>query len=334
MPAFKNFAKHAIIVGLAVVFLFFVPSALIGSDKAEAHDRGDFLPYLPTWAQKQAMNRGYGLYRLDTRSSQMPGYRDAIWACYRDIIEKTGIEWYEQTDPNGPVDLLYTMPDNVNWDPGVVGQALYTNAPANIQVNFRVGITSWGSTVCHEHGHIDGQEDMYIHPLTCDSRATYTVMSCGTFIGLSVAPYDQWAKWNTYIPDIMSSASIRRNSPGSVTLTYNGLRMSSVNCIPYALVQSFNGGRATEQDNYCGHYNATLDNATRVAIFRSVGGGDWVLVGYGPVPVGSSTATVYVNDDPGCGGIRYGLRPESALPATWLGHVPYMSGDMYILNAP
>ena len=143
MPAFKTFAKHLAIVAAAALALFAVAS-ICEDDEASAHDRGDFLPYLPTWAQKQAMNRGYGLYKLDTRSSQMPGYRAAIWACYGDIIEKTGIEWYEQTDPNGPVDLLYTMPDIV-WDPGVVGQALYTNAPANIQVNFRAGITSWGT---------------------------------------------------------------------------------------------------------------------------------------------------------------------------------------------
>jgi hypothetical protein len=332
MLVLKNFAKHIALVCLLAATLLLIASNC-EEEKAEAHDRGDFLPHLPTWAQKQVMARGYGLYKLDARSSQMPGYRAAIWACYGDIIEKTGIEWYEQTDPNGPVDLLYTMPDIV-FEPGVVGSAYYTNAPAFIQVNFRAGITSWGSTVCHEHGHIDGQEDLYKHPLTCDSTARFTVMSCGTFIGLSVDPYDKWVKWNTYIPDIMSRASISRNSPGSVTLTYNGLRMSSVNCIPYALVSSFNGGRDSERDNYCGHYSPNLDNATRVAIFRSVGGGDWSLVGYGPVPTGSANTSVTINDDPGCGGIRYGLRPESALPATWLGRVPYMSGDMFVLNAP
>lgn len=304
-----------------------------GTRPAEAHDRGDFLPALPTWAHKRVMDRGYGLYRLDQRSSQMPGYRDAIWACYGEEARLTGIEWYEQTDPNGPVDLVYTMPD-IDWSPGVVGQAWYANAPANIQVNFRAGVVVWGSTVCHEHGHVDGQEDLYRHPLTCDSTARYTVMSCGTFIGLPVEPYDVWAKWNVYIPDIPSAASIRRNSPGSVTVTYNGLRASSVNCIPYALVTSFNGGRATEADNYCGHYNRTLDNATRVAIFRSVGAGPWELVGYGPVPAGANTASVTIDTDPGCGGIRYGLHPESNIRATWFGGVPFLSGDLYILGAP
>ena len=334
MPSSRLFVKLVVLACLLAGAGLLVTYAHQGSRPAEAHDRGDFLPYLPTWAQKNVMSRGYGLYKLDDRSSQTPGFRDAIWTCLQAEKDLTGIEWYEVFDTTTPVDLLYTMPDNVNWSPGVVGQALYTNAPANIQINFRSGVTVWGSTVCHEHGHIDGQEDLYTHPLTCDSTARYTRMSCGTFIGTLVQPYDVWAVWNVYIPDIMSAASIRRNSGSSVTLTYNGLRASSANCAPYALVQSFNGGRATEKDNYCGHFSKNLDNATRVAIFRSVGGSDWTLVGYGSVPAGAATASVTISDDPGCGGIRYALRPESAIRATWLGGVPYLSGDLYILDAP
>lgn len=304
---------------------------LIGG-RASAHDRGDFLPsnQAPTYAVKQVMNRGYGTYKLDSRANTTPGVRSAIWACYQDQGEKTGIWWYE-VPSDQPADLTYSMPDNFPGGMGVVGLAYYSNAPALIQLNAFVGVVVWGSAVCHEHGHIDLQEDLYIHPLTCDSTARYTRMSCGTFIGLPVDPYDVWVVWNTYIPDLPSQASAQRIGPSTVRLSYNGIRASSASCTPYSLTDAFTG-RSGEKDNYCGHFSRNLDNATRVAIFRSVGGSPWVLVGYGPVPSGAAVQSVDITDDPGCGGIRYALRPESAIPATWLGGVPFLSGDLKVLE--
>jgi hypothetical protein len=229
-------------------------------------------------------------------------------------------------------DLAYVAPNPFPQGGGVIGLAYYANMPAFIQINVFAGIYVWDSTVCHETGHIDGQEDLYTHPLTCNPNARYTRMSCGTYIGVPVDPYDIWVVWNTYIPDIPSYGAAQRLGPSTVRLTYNGVRASSATGNPYALTSYFNGGLYSEPDNFGGHYSRNLDNATRVAIFRSVGGSDWALIGYGPVPAGPNLATFDVTDDPGCGGIRYALHPESAIPVTWLGGIPFISSNLLVLE--
>lgn len=303
---------------------------------AEAHDRGDFLPGQPTWFQSRIEARGYAIYRLDPRASSYPGFREAIWRCYADEYAKTGVLYMEDWTVGASdtdVDLLYLMPDTWN-DPGAVGVAFYTNSPAFINVNFRSGVVVWDSTVCHETGHVDGQEDLYTHPLTCDPTATYTRMSCGTYIG-TLKPYDVDMVHNIYIPDVPSSWSTNKLPAGSnsFSVSYNGVRASSVGCIPFAgAAQHY---ALTEKDNYCGHPSIYLDNVTRVAVFvRYADNQPWTWYYYGPAPKLSQNYTTVSLPCPGwtiggtCAGLQVAIHPESSIPATWLGGVPFLSGDL------
>ena len=311
------------------ILLGLVTAAVLVTQSVESHHVGAVLDYLPTWAQNQVQQRGYGLYRLDTVADRWPGVRDSLRRVYEDEYSKTGIPWIEVGfEPPGlpqlglgTYDLLYAMPDSWSF-PGAIGLAYYTSAPARIELNRFAGISVWDSTTGHEHGHIDGQEDLYIHPLTCDPTRRWTRMSCGTFIGTMQVPYDRDVVLNVWIPDLPSWAEAKRLNATTVRVSYTGIRMAAQNCV-YDTVNDLCGG----------HFNRTLDNATRVAVFRSVNGGPWVWIGYGPRPQAGGIVSVDVTDDPGVdcniSRARYAIRPESALETTFLGRTPYLSGDLY-----
>lgn len=308
------------------------------------HDQGDFLPSLPTWAQQRIMSRGYGLYKMDARTATFPGGSNSpastINRCMVDEEKNTTIPWYDVTnDPNADVDLIFYMPDSYPND-GSAGVSYYTNAPAFINVNFRLGYTLWDSTYCHEFGHTNGEQDFYYHPLTCNTAAKWTIMSCGTGIG-TLQSLDRNLQLSVYIPDLPSRVDVV-NANGFIYPRYNGYRMSSAPgiCTPFADV-AFNYS-ATLKNNYCGHYNRLLDNATRVSYFVSDdGGATWIwLPWYGDRPwtaqpdqmIGRGFDRAYFC--PSWSPNRlWGLRPESAVPGTWYGWpqtVPYLSGDIAV----
>lgn len=280
------------------------------------------------------MQRGYGLYAVDARTAAWPGVRDAIYRCYEDTFAKAGIAFLEQTDPNGDVDLLYLMPDA--WSsPGAVGLAYYANAPAHVDLNFRAGIVVWDSTVCHEAGHIDGQEDLYIHPLTCDPTRKWTRMSCGTFVG-TLQPYDRDIVLNTYIPDLPSEGHVEQDATW-LFVVFNSLRRSSVGCVPFSGA-AFLGTASSERDNWCGHYSRYLDNATRVSIWTSDDNGlSWQYTGFNaaPAPRDGTGSRGFLKSAWCVPGRRWAAHPESALRATFpttAGGVGFVSGDFAVLG--
>jgi hypothetical protein len=308
----------------------------------DQHDRGDFLPFLPTWFMKQLFENGYAAYKMDARTTTWPGQagytpRETIKRCFAIITQHTGIPFYDVTgnDSLRP-DLIFYMPDGMSMS--YAGEAHYANSPASINVNFRQGYSRWDSTYCHELGHVMGQEDLYTHPLTCNTFATWTQMSCGTSIGV-MTPYDRDIQRNVVIPDQPAVVSVT-NRDGYLHVLYNGYRRSSAPaaCSPYAGAAV--GYSRTEKDNYCGHYNRVLDNATRVAVFVSDdNGASWIFTGvYGQRPWVESPESLV-----GVGFERWwycptwtpnrlwGVRPESNIPSTWYGweaSLPYISGDI------
>lgn len=296
------------------------------------HDRGDFLPGLPTWAIERIKNRGYGIYRMDARTQGWPTVADTIRQCLNKIEELSTIHWADATnDGNADVDLVFYMPDSYPND-GSAGSAYYTNAPAFINVNFRTGYSRWFSTYCHEIGHIHGEEDFYKHPLTCDTTVKWSVMSCGTGVEFAQA-LDRDLMRNVFIPDAPSQ-TWTYNDSRFVWVNWNGVRKSSVGCTPFAAI-SFNYP-STEKDNVCGHYSKYLDNVTQVSIFYRDNGGDWTFTGYYGNP-SSQAGFAYRGFDrawwcPAWATSRqWGVHPESAIPGTWVGwpfSISYLSGDI------
>lgn len=320
---------------LLVLFLGLMLGCCQETNPAFAHDRGDFLPNLPTWAQQRIFQRGYGLYSMDSRTASWPGVADTIARCMADEKRITTVAWYDVTnDPNADVDLVFYMPDSYPND-GSVGVSYYTNAPAFINVNFRSGVVVWDSTYCHEFGHTNGQEDLYQHPLTCDPTATYTVMSCGTYIG-TYQPYDRDIQRNVYMPDLPSVVWVYNDNTYS-WVNWNGIRKSAVGCIAFAgAAQHY---AYTEKDNYCGHYSTQLDNVSRVAIFYADPGGTWVFTGfYGAPASGANTQFRGFKRSDWCTvpGRVWGVRPENAIPGSWYGwdfSIPYLSGDIAVAGS-
>ncbi len=321
----------ALVLAIGGLFYSCSDGPLLPAYHAEAHDRGDFLPNLPTWAQQRIMQRGYAIYRMDARTATWPNVAATIARCMADEEANTTVHWVNATaDPNADVDLIFYMPDSYPND-GSAGSAYYTNAPAFINVNFRTGYTVWDSTYCHEFGHINGEEDFYYHPLTCNSTAKWTVMSCGTGIGVLQA-LDRDLQRNVYMPDLPSVYWVYNDSR-YLWLNWNGVRKSSLGCQPFAAV-SFNYP-ATTKDNYCGHYNVYIDNATHVAIFYNDGDG-WAFSGYYGNPAAGSGVEYRGFDRawwcPSWSPQRhFGVRPESAIPGTWYGwpfSLSYISGDI------
>lgn len=309
--------------------------AAISSGPVDAHDRGDFLPNLPTWAQQRVIQRGYGLYKMDARTQTWPGgsypsdVANTIYRCMESEWKATGVAWYdESTDPNADVDLIFYMPDSYPND-GSVGVSYYTNAPAYINVNFRSGVVVWDSTYCHEFGHTNGQEDLYQHPLTCDASAKYTVMSCGTYIG-TYQPYDIDIQRNVYLPDLPSKGWVYNDST-YVWVNWNGIRASSVGCSLFAgAAQHY---AATEKDNYCGHYGPYLDNVTRVAIFYRDADAGWVFSGfYGdPAPTNGTAYRGFARSYWCKPNREWAVHPENAIPSTWYGEsfsIPFITGQL------
>lgn len=308
------------------------------------HDRGDFLPFLPTWFMNQLFNQGYATYKMDARTASYPGQpgyspRETIARCFSIITQHTSIPFYDVTgDDSVRPDLIFYMPDGMSMS--YAGEANYANSPASINVNFRQAYSRWDSTYCHELGHVMGQEDLYTHPLTCNPFATWTQMSCGTSIGV-MTPYDRDIQRNVILPDQPAIVLTRRQGD-YLHVLYNGYRRSSTTaaCAPFA--GAAQGYAATQKDNYCGHYNRLLDNATRVAIFVSDdNGATWLFTGYyGDRPwtdspdslVGRGFETWWYC--PSWSPNRlWGVRPESNIPATWYGwpqSLGYISGDIGI----
>ena len=316
----------AALLALGVLFLF---SKSVGADHA-----GDFLPALPTEAMKQVRERGYGLYRLDARASSWPGFRITLRQFYTQECEKTRICWVEQEDPYGEYDLLHSMPDSWSYGDGIVGVAWYFLYPARIDYNWRVPYSSFLSTQGHEHGHVDGQEDLYRHlsngGLQCDVTVWWSRMSCGTAIWW-VTDYDRDIVWNVYIGDL-PSASFFLTDGTWVWIGYNSIRQSSVGCSPFS-GQSFFSGRASEADNYCGHFSRYLDNVSRVAIFYRDQGFDWAWTGYygPPAPTGGWGSRGFAVVDWCRPGRSWAVHPESALGLTFptfAGGVGFLSGDL------
>ena len=309
-------------VSVAVSFLITVAylAGLCTVRAVMAHDRGDFLPGLPTAAQKAVQARGYGLYRLDARADAHPTFRRTLTEFYAQECEFTGVCWYETFGTE--YDLIHTMPESWVYGNGVAGVAYYYLYPARIEYNYRLNFFSWKSTQAHETGHIDGQEDLYIHPLTCDPSRKWTRMSCGTGIDF-VTDYDRSIVWNTYVPDIPSDSFLDIVSErGVVYLAYNGVRASGIGC-------SF----VDPNDNCGAHFSRMLDNTTRGAVFYSDGGGfEWTgLHGPPPPPVGYARIDV----TSWCWENRtFAVRPESALSLTWIPNigVSYISGDLYVVG--
>lgn len=334
-PSWWQFCCFAFAFCVGLVLLGFSLGRCVGL--AEADDQGDFLGALPTWVMKNVESRGYGLYVLDERASQYPNFRAHLWACYADLEAKTHIPWYEvgAAPPGVPTpswDLAWTMPDTWQWGGGVAGVAFYGLAPAHIDLNWRLGYNDWGSTVCHEEGHIEGQEDLYLHPLTCDSSRKWTRMSCATFVKV-LTSYDRDIVLNAYIPDIPSAANVTRDATW-LWVNYNSVRQSSVGCVPFSGAAIL-GTSASEKDNVCGHFSPWLDNVTRVAVFTRDNGGAWAWTGfYGPpAPIGGWSARGYLLDDWCPSGVprEWGVHPESSLRATWpqfAGGVGFLSGDI------
>lgn len=311
-----------------VLFLatFFIAMAFAG--KAEAHDRGDFLPFLPTSTQKAIMQRGYGLYSMDDRTASWPGVAATIDRCMKDDEVKAGIRWV-LADAGQRPDLIFYMPDTYPND-GSVGAAYYANTPSYVTVNFRAGIVQWDSTYCHELGHIHGQEDLYRHPLTCDQTVRYSVMSCGTFIG-TVQPYDADIRRNVFMPDLPSEAGTFQNDTW-IWIQYNSLRASAVGCQPFAgAARSF---ATTEKDNFCGHYSIWNDNATQVALFVSREGENYQFALDMPAPTsGNWLGFGLLKSDWCIPGVNtyFAVRPTNAMPMTWHpmhGGLSFISGDL------
>lgn len=307
-------AKRAI-AAITIVVAFFL---LLSPGTAYLDDRGDFLPNGPTATIKAVMERGYGLYRLDSRASSWPGFRERLWEFYGQQCEFTGLCWFEAA-PGEAFDLVHTMPDTFPYGPGIAGVAWYTLYPSRIEYNWRLGYYSWASTNAHEHGHIDLQEDLYNHALLqCLTSRTWTRQSCGTGVK-TVQPYDRDIVWNVFIPDIPSFAEATRLNANTIRLSYTGVRKSSSGC-------TFND----PLDNCGGHFSPWLDNVTRVAIFKW-DGNQWQWIGYGPAPAKTGLTSVDIQGGPGL----YAIHPESNIRATWFGwpeSVSFLSGDLYQLE--
>lgn len=304
-----------------------VPEAL--STVVPRHDKGDFLPSLPTWAQRRVMERGYGLYKMDDRTRNWPGVRNTIYRCMDDEWAATHINWYDVTnDPAADADLIFYMPDNYPND-GSVGVAYYGNAPAFVNVNFRAPIVVWDSTYCHELGHIHGIEDFYKHPLTCDPTVTWSVMSCGTGVG-RLQSLDRDLHLNVYIPDLPSETFVI-NDGTHLWVAYNSIRQSALGCTPFAAVSR--NYAATEKDNYCGHPSRYLDNVTRVAIYYQDAGFGVAFTGFYGSPAARDryASRGFRLNDWCLPGRVFLVHPESSLPATWptfAGGIGFLSGDL------
>lgn len=333
------------------VFLAFaalIVGAALGVGSANAHHYGDFLPYTPTPCQISIENRGYGIYALDSRANTFTNFRADLRKMYDDSTAITGIRWYEVgTVPSwevtapipGDYDLLWSMPDTWQWGDGAAGVAIYSSDPARIDVNWRVPYANNLRTVTiHESGHAcDGQEDLYYHPLTCRYDAFYTRMSCGTLV-TNIQPYDRDITWNTFVPDLPSFA-VTTIGGGYLWVGYNGIRASSVGCIPFS-GQAYLGNTPSEADNFCGHPSIYLDNVTRVAIFIRDNGGDWYFSGYHGSPAGKTGANsrgFWLADwcPPGVHR-EWGVRPENMLTITWhpmAGGIHFISGDVALAGA-
>lgn len=317
------------------LLLFALVCVIPGARDVEAHDKGDFLGFCLTPMQKVVRDRGYGTYSLDARAS---AWRDEIQAHLNDYKSKVGVTWIEVT---GTADLLITMPDVFDYGPGVAGVAWPLGLPGDrdqypavVEVNYRLPFASFLTTFSHENGHaIDCQEDLYIHPLTCDTQRTWTRMSCGTGVW-RITSYDRDIAWNIWLPDLPSYATMSCDASWC-WVQYNGIRQSSINCVRFAGAAI--GTPSTEKDNVCGHPSNLLDNASAVSFYGRQNGGAWVFLGFnGPAPAANGTSLTgrgLLKSD-WCGrGWEFAVRPVSMLPITWhpshdLGGIPYISGDL------
>lgn len=330
---------------LAPLWIAAVILALLwGVHAALAHDRGDFLPCYPscdtpTPTIQHVRERGYGIYDFDAATEGWDKAAQAVYGCLEDLYQRTssqgqqGMLWFKRGSPwvpsaASPVDVVFVLGayGNTGW----AGQAVYANDPSRVEINL-TAVASYNdlsSTYCHEFGHILLFEDQYFHPLTCDTQARWTVMSCGTLIG-RLQDYDVGVVLNVFMPDLPSRVEGLRLDTQTVRITYNGLRASGIGCQRFSGSAQHRGG-VGEKDNYCGHYSANLDNVTRVAVFRGVEPGVWELVAYGAPAKGSNLVSVTVPDAYGW----FAIHPESALPMTWLGGVPFLSGSLAGVYVP
>ncbi len=322
------FAYYGIAVLLALAFY-----VTLAKPASADHD-GDFLPALPTWAMQRIEHRGYGLYKLDWRTSAWSGFREQLWKMYGQECDVSRICWYEAS-PEEDADLIWAMPDSWTYGGGgIVGVAWYTNAPARIDINFRAGIIVWGSVTTHEQGHIDGEADWYWHrsdgSLSC-RWLDFSRMSCGTGIGIMLA-VDRDVVWNVFVPDLPSASSVARDG-NQLIISYSNTRASAVGCAPYSILEIM-GGSPTQRDNWCGHYSTKLDNVTRVALFYQDADFGWAFIGYA-MPPSQTWNFGYAVLDYGswCPAPyrRFGVHPESNLAITWptwAGGVGFFSGDI------
>lgn len=316
---------------VAILMLAWVASMVCTPVRpAYAHDRGDFLAYLPSTAIRKIEERGFGLYRLDARANAFANFRPTLGQMYGAECAQPVVCWYEQTDPFGDYDLLWVMPDDWTYGPGVAGVAWYTLSPARIDLNWRLPYSSWLTTAVHESGHIEGQEDLYIHPLTCDPARKWTRMSCGTGVG-RLTDYDRDIVYNVFVPDLPSQVGMFCDSTWC-WMQYNSIRASAVS-VPYALASWF-AANQTEQDNFGGHYSKYLDNVTRVSIWlRRSAADEWFWSGfYGPpAPLNGFEERGFLRADWCNQDWEFGVHPENAMPITWpiqAGGVGFLSGEI------
>lgn len=340
-----------IILALFVAMLLAMCSSL---SPAYAHDRGDFLPCAQldkcTWLTAQVLQRGYGLYALDQRGQTFEApagtARQEIASIVAAWTAKTHIPFYE-VPLNQTYDLLWAFPDVWTYGDGAAGIAWYGLAPARIDINWRLPYYSFKTTYGHETGHagMSIEEDQYIHPLTCAPDRKWTVMSCGTLLS-EPQNYDRDVAWNVWIPDQPSILNWSCDNAWC-SVSYNNLRRSSVGCVPFS-GSAILGTPSSEADNFCGHYNRTLDNAIRVAIFYRDNGGEWQWAGnvcgaafdycYGPAPSSNGLVGRGFERQFWCrnGSREFAIHPENALAASYpaiFGGVGFLSGDFAIAGS-